>query len=94
VLGGVKGEGAGALPDFAISGVVEEASAVGAEQSPARSGFVAGDVAAQHRDQDRGDGDAAGFFVRAVFEAAVFVAGARCRSIRFWRGARRWLGGR
>src|ERR1039458_8116078 len=75
LLGGGERDGAGALPDFTPSGVVQRPASCGAEQAPVWAGAVAGDVGAEHADQDGRDGDAAGLAGRAVLEAAFLAAG-------------------
>src|ERR1035438_429032 len=75
MLGVGERDGAGALPDFTPSGGGSAPASCGAEQVPAGAGAVAGDVRAEHRDQDGRDGDAAGLAGRAVLEAAFLTAG-------------------
>src|ERR1039457_7006838 len=75
LLGGGERDGAGALPDFAPSGVVQRPASCGAEQAPFGAGAVAGDVGAEHADQDGRDGDAAGLAGGGVLEAAFLAAG-------------------
>jgi hypothetical protein len=78
-----KGLGAGSVPGAAVAAFAEQAAASTAEQSAIRRGAVAAKMMAEHGDQDRWYGDGPDRSVRAVLEAALFVAGSgagpRCR---------------